>query len=206
MVKAFERTVASLKDFNINVNSFASINMMIGKLVSLGKAGAGTNSILGSRIKEFLSDVDKIINKPADNGQKVYIRESTREISPEEVIMSRESPLVQQMLQEVAGDIKEIRDNVNMTDTEKDEAIKYIENNLYTVGFRYPVPSKYNLGLYKVRFAEDMENWRHEVVIKGKKVIKSIVGPDQVVPNPLATYLKLEGDNDGDHIFFLSAR
>lgn len=107
--------------------------------------------------------------------------------------MSRKSPLVEQMLGEMKEEIKAIRDNVDMSDADKAIAIKDIESNLYTVGYRYPVPSKYNLGLYKVRIAEDMPGWKH-------------VGPDQVVTNPLATYLKLEGDNDGDHIFFLSAK
>lgn len=29
---------------------------------------------------------------------------------------------------------------------------------------------------------------------------------NQVVPHPLVTYAKMEGDNDGDHLFFISAR
>ncbi len=206
IAEAFERTVASLSDFNINVNSLASIEVMVGKMVSIAQAGAGTNSILGSRIKAFLSEVDTIVNKPTDKGQKVYIRESSHDILPEEIIMSRKSTLVKQLLEEVKDDIKAIKDNMDMSDADKELAIKDIESNLYTVGYRYPVPSKYNLGLYKVRFAEDLPNWHREVTRNGKKTKESIVGPEQVVPNPLATYLKLEGDNDGDHIFFISAR
>lgn len=29
---------------------------------------------------------------------------------------------------------------------------------------------------------------------------------NQIVPHPLVTYAKMEGDNDGDHIFLINAR
>jgi hypothetical protein len=37
--------------------------------------------------------VEKIITQPSDEGQKVFIRESSFAVSPEEVIMSRKSKL-----------------------------------------------------------------------------------------------------------------
>lgn len=72
------------------------------------------------------------------------------------------------------------------------------KEDLYTVGYRYPVPSIYNLGVYKIRVQEDLDP---KLFGQYKNM-----GKDQVVTHPLTTYMKLEGDNDGDHVFFLSAR
>lgn len=44
--KAFENTIGSFKDFNIKVNSYASIDDYLNKVISTARTGIGTSSVV----------------------------------------------------------------------------------------------------------------------------------------------------------------
>lgn len=140
-----------------------------------------------------MDKVAQIIEKPKDKGQSVFIKKSSWDIKPEEVMISKHSNLGRQLAAEIRGEISKIESSDLDTELKK-QKVKEIQDTPYVVGYRYPVDSKYNLGMFKVRWAEDDANW------------KGSVKENQVVLNPISTYVKFKGDNDGDHLFFISAR
>lgn len=172
IAKEFEKAIGSLESFDIVVHSYKDVDRFMAQLSSLTQSGAGTNSIITAKINTFLANIDTIISKPKENGQQVYIRESSFDINAEEVIMSRNSELVRGMLENepIKSKIQAVKDNTELTPAEKKSQIREIEDNLYTVGYRYPVPSKYNLGLYKIRLAEHMPKRKFTYIKDGKEV------------------------------------
>jgi len=184
----YRETLESLNDYDISIDNISDIDNLIWRIGSNIKMWAWTNSIAWWKLKSFLSKVDEILNKPKDKWTSVFIRESSDLISPEEIIISQDSILVKQIRNESSLEKfkKEYKD-LNINDK------KTIDDNLYTIWYRYPVPSEYNLWMYKIRLSFEFKEY--------EKMWK-----EQVVTNPLTTYLKLEWDNDWDHIFFISAK
>lgn len=80
-----------------------------------------------------------------------------------------------------------------------------IDDNLYAVSYRFPVPSKYNLWTYKILLSKNYseksinELWE-EININPYE----FMWDNQVVLHPHVTYNKVEWDNDWDHLFFVS--
>jgi len=131
----------------------------------------------------------------------MYIRQSDINIGINDVIMSKNSDFVILAQKEIKDSYFKkysVEKESDLLPEVRDEMNREMKEDLYTVGYRYPVPSIYNLGVYKVRIQEDMDQ---EMFGHYKNM-----GKKQVVAHPLTTYMKLEGDNDGDHVFFLSAR
>lgn len=131
---------------------------------------------------DLLVKIDGIINKPKNPGQSMFIRESNLDIGRNEVIMSEKSGFVIQARKEIQAEIDKLDP---ITDADQIDALKKdMKDNLYTVGYRYPVPSIYNLGVYKIRVQEDLDP---KLFGQYKNM-----GKDQVVTHPLTTYMKLE--------------
>jgi len=193
---AFQEALWSLSDYKISLNSFGDVTELIKLISSEAKIGMGADAIVKGKMTDLLVKIDGIINKPKNPGQSMFIRESNLDIGRNEVIMSKDSSFVIQARKEIQDEIDKLDPN---TDVEKiAELKKDMKDGLYTVGYRYPVPSIYNLGVYKIRIQEDLDP---KIFGQYKNM-----GKDQVITHPLTTYMKLEGDNDGDHVFFLSAR
>ena len=185
ITEAFNSTLASLWDFTININSYSSLDKYINDVVSIYQKWFSTSSVLWNKLNEFLSTADQIINKPQDKWQSMFIRESSLKVKPNEVIMHKDSQIVKQIFSEVKE--KMFPWIERLTKEQQDE----VYNNLFTIGYRYPVPSKYNMWVYKIRFSDEFDEYKN-------------MWTNQVVPHPETTYMKLEWDNDGDHIFFIS--
>jgi len=192
--KSFQNNINSLWDFNINFNNISDIDNIISRVVWLVKRWTLTDSVAWWRLKQFLSEVDEILNKPQDKWTSVFIRESTNKITAEEIIVSKDSQLVKWIIEDKLSKLDTVADK------DKIEAIKNFKEPLFTIWYRYPVPSEYNLGMYRIRFSDEVDNnW--------KKLWQEYENMwwDQVVTNPITTYLKLEWDNDWDHVFFINA-
>ncbi len=199
--KAYEDVRSILWEYSIAINSYGDVVKLIEKISSDVKLWMWADAIVKWKLSEFMTVVDRIINKPKDPGQSMYIRQSDINIGMDEVIMSKNSDFVILAQKEIEDSFFE-KYNVKTVDELPDDARMEMnrqkKEEVYTVGYRYPVPSMYNLGVYKVLFQEDLDqdmfgHYRN-------------MGKRQVVTHPFATYMKLEWDNDGDHVFFLSAR
>lgn len=109
----------------------------------------------------------RILQKPKEEGQSAYIRESSVNIQPHQVIMSRNSRLVKLIREQQAKELKELEKDPEANA----EKISVLDNEiknwkgLYAAGFRYPVPSKYNPGAFEIVIAEDFEEAATEMVM-----------------------------------------
>lgn len=172
--KAFDKHIESLKWYSINVNSYWDAIETIRRISSVVSMWHWVPGVVRWKLDAFISDIHQIINKPKEEWQSMFIRQSDSNIAMNEIIISKNSHLA--------------------------DTIKEIDWDKYVIGYRYPVPSRHNLWLYKVRFAEDLAKEDPLKFWKYKNM-----GDHQTVMHPFATYMKVEWDNDGDHLFFLSA-
>ena len=173
IAEAFDRHIASLGKFAVDTNSYWEAIESIKRISSLAWIGRWDTSVVQWKLQAFISEVNQIINKPKEEWQSMFIMQSDSRLWMNEILISRESQLA--------------------------KWVKNIWEDYYVIGYRYPVPSKYNLWLYKVRFLEDeLSKWAEFDMYKN-------MGDHQVVLNPFVTYVKVEWDNDGDHLFFLAA-
>lgn len=172
IAEAFDRHIASLWKFAIDTNSYWEAIESIKKISSIASMWRWDTSVVQWKLKDFISEVNQIINKPKEEWQSMFIMQSDSRLKMNEILISKKSQLAQSI-----------------------QKIEWREWD-YVVWYRYPVPSKYNLWLYKVRYIED----------EGEEfVMYKNMWDHQVVLNPFVTYVKVEWDNDWDHLFFLSA-
>lgn len=136
-------------------------------------------SIIQAKINELLKYVSKVIDKPSDKWQSVFIKYSDHTLSPNEMKMWPNSELVKQM-REYSAETLYSKSYTALDAKEKD----MVDANLFTTWYRYPVPTKYNLWTYRVIVDDSLAN-------------------NEVITNPLTTYIKIEWDNDWDHLFFI---
>jgi hypothetical protein len=197
--ESYQRLLWDLISVEFKWDLYSTLDKKIWKIVSEYWIWYWSSSILNNKISTFLNEVNKIINKPKDIWQSVFIKKSDIRISPTEVIVSWKSNIV-----------KTIREDVIEIFWKTDESFiwkKYnelsldnknkVDDNLYTVWFRYPVPSIYNAWWYRIKIAEKLPE---EFLDEYKHIWEN-----QVITNPISTYLKLEWDNDWDHVYFISA-
>lgn len=208
--ESFNRLLKNITEPVISWDLFSEIDKRIAWLLQYGSIWQWSSSVLNNKLNDFLTETSRIVNKPKDIWQSMFIYKSDSSLSPNEMAVSYKSELFQQTLndyimskwddiiKEKWDTIKNMSHKTNRDKLLKQKAIKtFIDTNkdftkeLYSVWYRYPVPSKYNLWLYKLVIAEDI--WYKNMSTKS------------VISNPISTYLKLEWDNDWDHIFFVSA-
>lgn len=190
----------SLSDPTIKISTFSKTQQEIMKVVSATGLGLGHNSVLNAKLNALLSAFNEVITKPRDGGQSMYIYKSTHALSPEEVMVSKDSQLYQIALSQRNKRVDEIRMDESLSQEAKDAKIESIEKHLLAVGYRYPVPSRHALGFYKIVTPEDEDVIKR---IPNAAELYAKIGTHKVVLNPESTYMKLQGDNDGDHLFFL---
>lgn len=224
--ESFNRLLKDMVEPTITWDLFSEIDKRIAQLLQYGSLWIWSSSVLNNKLNDFLTEVSRIVNKPKDIWQSMFIYKSDSSLDPNEIAISYKSELFQQSLNDYIlskGDneiidkwniIKNMPHKNNRDKSKKQKALKnFIDNNkdltkeLYSVWYRYPVPSKYNLWLYKIRIAENIERtffdevtWKNMTYNPYKNMSNK-----SVISNPISTYLKLEWDNDWDHIFFVSA-
>jgi hypothetical protein len=194
--KAKEKYLQSIADYKIGHLSVDDMSAMMRKLSSILEGGIGNMNILKDKTKMFVSEIHRIIRRPMEEGQSKFIYKSDRRIPPDVVVVHQHSPLLKALKKSNKG-----------------------KGPYYAVGYRYPVPSIYNLGVYEVKSPKDFKYTdflkvdakyaTKEDIAKAKEQLKdflqdySNIGTDHVVPHPSVIYLKIEGDNDGDHFNFV---
>ena len=198
IIEEFERTMGELTQYRIATNSYWSVVDQIRLLSSNIKMGIWTDAIVKWKVNEMITKMNQIIAKPKDWWSILYIQESSLKVWPNEILVSNTSKLYKWIIKKMEAEIKNLEINA-LWNVEKIQSIKDdIKNwNIYTVGYRYPVPSQYNLWLYKVRVIENEPKEFPEY---------ADIWSDAVVTSPFSTYVKLEWDHDGDGITFLPIR
>jgi len=207
--EAFESFLWILWTDESKSDIFSEIDRRINQLIEKGWMWLWSNSVLNARLKDFLTEVSQIINKPKDSWQSMFINKSTTLIGPNEMLVSNKSNIYKQVLEDASHTLF----NIGSSELNPKQ-LKKVKANLYSVWFRYPVPSKYNTWVYKFRIIED--ELEHLDNLKSDKKLDEAdrrnwlyeykwLSAHAVVSNPFSTYLKLEWDNDGDHLFFVSA-
>lgn len=191
---AFKRLFAKIQNPKLKLDAYSAIDKTINKIVNKYAIWLWTSSILWSKLNAFTTEISRILDKPKEQWQSMFIRQSSLDIHTNEVIMSEKSELVKQIRNEVS--IKKYWKTYEELD--KKEKIK-VDWNLFTVWYRFPVPSKYNIWAYRILIWEKLAKKNPEVFWEFEYMWSK-----QVVTHPIATYLKLQWDNDWDHIFFIS--
>lgn len=152
------------------------------------------------KLSALISAFKEIVSKPRDGGQSMYVFKSTYDISPEEVIVSADSPLYKTAVAQRDMRIAEINDDKSLSEEQKKAKVDAISKDLLVVGYRYPVPSRHALGLHKLILPDNADLLKRNP--KAKEIYGNM-GDHKVILNPESTYMKYQGDNDGDHLFFL---
>jgi len=193
--EAFDRHLGWLFEIDYKTWAMSSVDIALLKNLSSTWMWYSSSSFISNKLDAFMREVDEIINKPQEAWQSMFIYESNGNlIKPNEIIMHPESETVKVIRKDVAMS-KYSKEYSELTEEEK----LFVDDNLFTVWYRYPVPSTYNMWTYKIKLNTDksiLENWINPY---------KDMWTEQVVLHPLATYLKLEWDNDWDHVFFISA-
>lgn len=198
--KAFESHIEDMSDPTIKRTSFSKTEQEIMNVLSKTGLGLGHQSIISMKLAALISDFKEIISKPRDEGQSMYVYKSSWDVSPEEVIVSETSPLYISAVNQRKARIAEINADQSLSEEQKKAKVEEISKDLLVVGYRYPVPSRHALGLHKLILPNDPELMKRNPY--AAKEYENI-GDHKVVLNPESTYMKYQGDNDGDHLFFL---
>ena len=193
----FDQTIKWLLEPEISFSGKSDVDIWILKYISENKLWYSSNSFIWSKLDEFISWVNLILSKPKETWQSMFIYESNASLNLNEVIMHEDSELVKKLRWEVSKE----KFWLEYKELSKDEKL-IVNDNLFTVSYRYPVPSTYNIWTYKIKLSKD---YNETVDWKTFNPYKDM-WTEQVVLHPLATYMKLEWDNDWDHVFFLSSR
>jgi hypothetical protein len=194
IIEEFERTMWELTQYRIATNSYWSVVDQIRLLSSNIKMGIWTDAVVKWKVSEMITKMNNIIAKPKDGWSTLYIQESSLKVWPNEILVSNTSKLYKSIIDKMEAEIKALPEGDARIQTIKDDIKNW---NIYTVGYRYPVPSQYNLGLFKVRVIESEIKEFPEY---------ADIGSDAVITSPFPTYIKFEWDHDGDGITFLPIR
>ena len=194
--KLFKQLQNDLTRFNVDINSFSAIDKILNKIPYDFWKGYWTNSVIQSKLTSFTDELHMIINKPKSWGEAMFIKESSFLIKENEVIMHEDSIVVWKIRNEVSKWMYENKIYKELTSKEKE----IVDKNLYSVGYRYPVPNSYNIWTYRVRLNTEFKEYKR---IWNDSYAQ--MWTEQVVAHPESTYMKLQWDNDGDHIFFISS-
>jgi len=178
----------------------------INKTAQRMNVGSLNDATLWSQLSDFLSRVNAWLTKPKWDGQSLIIQEATDLISPEEMAVSKNSNIYKIAVKQMSDKIvelnlsKELNEFSDKRIWEVDAEVARIQSdldnwNIYAVGYRYPVPSEFNLGTYKIKVIEDTPELMKEYWD---------IGWDRVILNPHSVFMKLEWDFDADKVTFLT--
>lgn len=191
-------------DKTITLNSMSRVDSFVNKIKNEINAWFLSSPVISSKLKLLFEEFKNIINKPKEPWQSVFIFKSEDSIEPHEIIMHEKSKLVKLIQDEVA--FKKYW--VKFEELKDKKQIDYVNDHLFTVWYRYPVPSRYNIWVFKIVLNTDKRLFKEYEDEKFWTVIANEYEDmwyEEAVPNPDATYLKFEWDNDWDHLFFISA-
>lgn len=197
IMEAFSETLWGLSQYKIAANSYSSVVDTIRLISSNIQLGNWSSPILSWKMKELISKLKQIISKPKDDWASLYIHEAALDIGLNEVLVSKESKLYKTVVKKMEDEIAKLDPKIEWNQAKIDQLQDDIKTwNLHTVAYRYPVPSKYNLGLYKIITIEGNEKYARY----------KTMWSDAVVAHPLSVYWKWEWDADGDGITFVPVR
>lgn len=106
-----------------------------------------------------MSELNDIMSKMrVDSGSAVIRKVDNQILTDSEILLSKEHPVVRKALENVDKYITDeaVRREELGLEPLTDEAIqKYREDQLVTTMHRFPTPSMYNLGIYRIRILEE---------------------------------------------------
>jgi len=158
--------------------------------------GAYSDTLLWAYSNDFLWSIETLINKWPTKWETVFMQEVDPLLKNSEIILSQDNKI-----------IKDIEDDLRLQlsklDKDSDEYLRIREKikhkDFEIVGYRYPVASKYNLWVYKIKLAEKLPV-DSELYKKYSSIDKH-----SVIMSPYAVFIKKEWDFDWDHLFMVSA-
>ncbi len=160
----------SLADFRIKSDSYNDMISDLTRTVSNLWIWMYNGSTMNDKLKMAIDEINSIIQKPTEAWQEIFIKMSNDAIGLNELVVSVDSDIWKQAVE---------------------------KNNFDVVNYRYPVPSLYNLWVYRLVANTDPR-------FKNIPEFQENFGPKQVVAHPRTTYKKLEADHDGDHMYLLN--
>lgn len=150
----FDEFKSSVSEFSVNVNLFWD-NSKIDKFSNKHQTGQFNTATLWWKTTLFLKSLFDSFDKMKSPGQKMVVQMSSPLIKEEEVWVSVNSKLYKKAIDLKQDEIDFLRDT-NSDDLERIEKLErdIKDWNLYAVWMRYPVPSMYNLWVYKLKVIE----------------------------------------------------
>lgn len=98
------------------------------KLLSEKNVGYGTSSVKRAKLEEFVRRAQKIIEKPQEEGEGMYIKQASREISSQEVIIRKDSQMAETLFKERKELLKEIDERTDLSIEAKEAEKKAVED------------------------------------------------------------------------------
>lgn len=201
---AWEKTIGHLLSGTVEVNGFSDVLKAMQKVREYtGQIWDGHSSIIKSKLDAFMSELNDIMSKMrVDSGSAVIRKVDNEALNDAEILLSKEHPVVRKALENVDNYIANEavrRSELNLEPLSDEDIQKYKEEQLVTTMHRFPTPSMYNLGIYRIRILEEELAWKNAELFKEYEQMWG----NQVVMTSVPAYLKMEGDFDGDKVYFV---
>ena len=201
--ESWDRTIGNLLSGSVEVTGFSDVLKAMQKIREYtGQIGDGHSSIIQSKLDAFISEMNDILTKTrVDSGSAVIRKVDNTILSDSEILLSKDHPVVRKAFEKIDNYIQSEtarREELGLDPLTDADIQKFREEQLVTTMHRFPTPSMYNLGIYKIKILEE------ELAGPNAKLFEEYkqMWGNQVVMTSVPAYLKMEGDFDGDKVFF----
>lgn len=178
---------------NYKLNNLSDYDKIISWFVSKNKMWFWTTNFLSNKNKWFLDKVNEIINEANYEWQSIFMKKSDNRLKENEILLSEKSPIVKKIRNELS------EKRYQKKYSELDENLKKeVDKNLFALCYRFPLPSRYNIWVFKITIRELDDTWRF-----WKEEYMNIWW-NQVVTHPTVSYSIFVWDHDWDHSYLIS--
>lgn len=202
--ESWDRTIGNLLSGSVEVSWFSDVLKAMQRVREYtGQIGDGHSSIIQSKLDAFMSEMNDIITKTRVDSWSAVIRKVDNTIlSDSEILLSKDHPVVRKAFEKIDNYIQSEtarREELGLDPLTDADIQKFRDEQLVTTMHRFPTPSMYNLGIYKIKILEE------ELAGPNAKMFEEYkqMWGNQVVMTSVPAYLKMEGDFDGDKVFFV---
>lgn len=201
---AWDNTIGNLLSWSVEVTGFSDVLKAMQKIREYtGQIGDGHSSIIQSKLDAFMSEMNDIITKTRVDSWSAVIRKADNTIlTDSEILLSKDHPVVRKAFEKIDSFIQSEtsrREELGLDPLTNEDIQRFRDEQLVTTMHRFPTPSMYNLGIYKIKILEE------ELAGPNAKMFEEYkqMWGNQVVMTSVPAYLKMEGDFDGDKVFFV---
>jgi len=158
--ESWDRTIGNLLSGSVEVTGFSDVLKAMQKIREYtGQIGDGHSSIIQSKLDAFISEMNDILTKTrVDSGSAVIRKVDNTILSDSEILLSKDHPVVRKAFEKIDNYIQSEtarREELGLDPLTDADIQKFREEQLVTTMHRFPTPSMYNLGIYKIKILEE---------------------------------------------------